>query len=254
MSDPAHSIPGPYTSLAPFAAWFKEGLPILTYHVVGPRPWGVRLKGLYVSRRLFNRQLAELKRAGFSTPDYAVAVEPKTPNPSLVLITMDDATRKTGVHALPVLRQQGFRAIQFVVAGRIGGRNDWQTVQGEVEEPLMGEGELRTWLEAGQEIGAHTMTHPWLTRVGRAQAREEITASKKSLEDRFGRRIDHFCYPYGDYDEAILDLVGEAGYRTACTTQSGINTPDTPRLALKRITARYPTRSLRTLKAWFRRL
>jgi peptidoglycan/xylan/chitin deacetylase (PgdA/CDA1 family) len=252
MSEPAHPFPGPYTSLAPFAARFREGLPILTYHVVGPRPWGARLKGLYVSRRLFTRQLMELRQSGFSAPNYDLAAETTPPPASVVLITMDDATRKAGENALPILLQHGFHAIQFVVAGRIGGVNDWQTVVGEVEESLMNEAEIREWLAAGQDVGAHTMTHPWLTRVPRAQAREEITASKKLLEDRFGKRIDHFCYPYGDFDEAIADLVGEAGYRTACTTRPGINTPDTPRLALKRISVRYRSRSLRTVKAWFK--
>jgi peptidoglycan/xylan/chitin deacetylase (PgdA/CDA1 family) len=253
MSNPAHSMPPHYTSLGPFAGLFRQGLPILTYHVVGPRPWGARLKGLYVSPRLFARQLAELRQTGYTTPGYGAVGEPIVPDSRQCLITMDDATRKTGEHALPILLQHECRAIQFVVADRIGGTNDWQTAKGEVEEPLMDEVHIHAWLDAGQDIGAHTMTHPWLTRIPRAQAREEITASKKLLEDRFGRRIDHFCYPYGDHDEGIMDLVGEAGYLTACTTEPGINTPDTPRLALKRIMARYPSRSLRTVKAWFKR-
>jgi hypothetical protein len=44
-------------------------------------------------------------------------------------------------------------------------------------------------------------------------------------------------------------LVLEAGYRTACTTQYGINTPATPPLELRRITVRHPTRTLKTLTA-----
>lgn len=247
------SDPNYYTSLIAFADRFREGSPILTYHVVGPRPWGARLKGLYVSTRLFDQQLAELRDAGYTTPPLAALVSSTTAEVQQIYITMDDATRKTAVHALPILQKHHCRAIQFVVAGRIGGINDWQTAKGEVEEPLMNRAEIQAWLDAGQEIGAHTMTHPWLTRVPRAEAREEITASKKTLEDRFGRQIDHFCYPYGDFNEAILDMVGEAGYGTACTTQSGVNTPETPRLALKRVTARYRSRSLRSVWAWFQR-
>jgi hypothetical protein len=41
----------------------------------------------------------------------------------------------------------------------------------------------------------------------------------------------------------------EAGYRTACTTEYGVNVPTTPPLALRRITVRYPVRSLKALKA-----
>lgn len=252
MNNATQAIPPYYTSLAPFAVLFRQGVPILTYHVIGPRPWGARMKGLYLSPRLFNRQLTELRQAGYAAPGYDLALEPMVPSSPRILITMDDATRKAGEHALPILLQHRFSAIQFVVAGRIGGINDWQTAQDEVEEPLMNDDEIRAWLDAGQAIGAHTMTHPWLTRISRADAREEITASKKLLEDRFGRPIDHFCYPYGDYNEAILDLVAAAGYRTGCTTRIGVNTADTPRLALKRVMARYRSRSLRSVWASLR--
>ena len=53
------------------------------------------------------------------------------------------------------------------------------------------------------------------------QVRTEIFDSKKLLEDRFGREVKHFCYPYGDYNEAIRDLVGEAGYASATTVEFG---------------------------------
>jgi peptidoglycan/xylan/chitin deacetylase (PgdA/CDA1 family) len=241
-----------YTSLAPFAALFREGLPILTYHVIGPRPRRVRLKGLYLSARLFDRQLAELRQAGFSAPSYDCAANPLLPDSPTLLLSMDDATRKAGQQALPILARHGFRAIQFVVAGLIGRTNAWQIVHGEAEEPLMDDAQLRDWLAAGHAIGAHTLTHPRLTEIPRDRAREEITASKKTLEDRFGIPVRHFCYPYGDFNPTIMELVAEAGYATACTTQFGVNTPSTPRLALHRITARYRSRRLSTLFPWWK--
>ncbi|MGA1236727.1 MAG: polysaccharide deacetylase family protein [Limisphaerales bacterium] len=238
---------GHYTSLKAFADVFQQGLPILMYHVVGPRPRGVRLKGLYVSSALFNRQLRELKEAGYSTPSYDVAATPGASGGRQILLTMDDATRKAGQHALPLLLKHGCRAIQFVVADRMGSYNHWQVAQGEVKEPLMDTAELRDWLAAGQEIGAHTMTHPRLTQISRERAREEIVSSKKKLEDTFGRPILHFCYPYGDHDPGIMDLVAEAGYQSACTVMGGINTSETSPFALRRYIARYRSRKLKTV-------
>jgi peptidoglycan/xylan/chitin deacetylase (PgdA/CDA1 family) len=95
------------------------------------------------------------------------------------------------------------------------------------------------------------LTHPWLTQLPVAQATEEISASKRKLEDLFGRPVEHFCYPYGDWNPAVRDLVAAAGYRTACTTEAGINTAETDVLGLKRLTARYRSRSL---KAFWSRL
>ena len=138
----------------------------------------------------------------------------------------------------------------FLVADRLGGRNDWEMAKGEASERLMHLGQIRDWLAAGQEIGSHTRTHPWLTRLSRERAWEEIHGSKKKLEDLFGRAVRHFCYPYGDYNVMVADLVAQAGYATACTTKAGLNTPATAARELFRITARYRSRSLRQLKNW----
>ena len=96
------------------------------------------------------------------------------------------------------------------------------------------------------------MTHPRLTQLDLKAAREEICASKRLLEDTFGVPIRHFCYPYGDWNPAIRDLVAEAGYVTACTTEFGVNKPGDSPLSLKRITARYASRNWKNLKQWLR--
>ena len=119
---------------------------------------------------------------------------------------------------------------------------------GEAPERLMDTAQIQQWLRAGHSIGSHSLTHARLTRLSVRDAREEIFASKKKLEDTFCAAVEHFCYPYGDWSEPVRDLVIEAGYRTACTTQFGVNTPATPPFALRRITARHPTRTLRTLQ------
>jgi peptidoglycan/xylan/chitin deacetylase (PgdA/CDA1 family) len=243
------TLPTHYTRLKPFADWFAGGLPILTYHKVGPRPWGARLKGLYTSQRLFEKQLQELHGAGYQAASLDLIPQLPAPARSIVL-TFDDGFEKVFRHALEPLARHGFRAVQFLVADRLGALNDWEMVEGEVAEPLMDATQVREWLAAGHEIGSHTRTHPYLTRISKAQAQEEISASKQQLEDLFGRPVKHFCYPYGDYNAGICELVAAAGYTTACTTRAGLNTRSTPRYELHRITVRYPSCSLRRLKLW----
>jgi peptidoglycan/xylan/chitin deacetylase (PgdA/CDA1 family) len=233
-----------YHSLNPFRSLFETGVPVLTYHKLGPRPGGVRIKGLYMDPELFDRQVEELSGAGFQTVSLS-APFPAAANPARsVVLTFDDGFRNVHRHALGPLARTGMRAVEFIVADLIGKTNEWDQSAGEVEERLMEEAEIRDWLAAGHDIGSHSLTHPHLTRIPPAQAREEIGASKRKLEDRFGRAIEHFCYPYGDWDESVREMVREAGYRTACTTEGGVNTSTTPPLALKRITARYRSRKL----------
>lgn len=232
-----------------------SGLPILTYHKTARRPRAAKWRSLYLSPTLFARQMAELAAAGFSTASLGEA-RPAAGNPGRkVVLTFDDGYANVLEHAAPVLAQHGFRAVQFLVAHRIGGNNWWDVAEGEVPERLMNDAEIREWLRQGHEIGSHTLTHPRLTRLSPAQRREEIRASKHRLEDRFGVAIRHFCYPYGDCDAAVVEEVRLAGYATACThLQSGVSTAETPALELRRIEARYPKRNLRTvLRAIFGR-
>ena len=245
------SLPQYFSSLKPFAALFAAGRPVLTYHKLGPRPRRVRLKGLYMGERLFARQLAELRSAGFDSVPLGPPVACAAPNRSIVL-TFDDGFRSVLEHGLAPLAANGFTATQFLVADRLGGQNDWEIAEGETPAPLMSPTEVREWLAAGHAIGSHSLTHPHLTRIPAAQAREEISASKKKLEDLFGRPVEHFCYPYGDWSPAIRDLVAEAGYRTACTTQAGVNFDGADPFALRRFTARYASRNLKVLWARLR--
>ncbi len=240
-------LPAYYSALAPFRKVFEHGNPVLTYHKLGSRPGRVRIKGLYLSRQLFTRHLAELRAAGFASGSLASCAAP--PMPKSIVISFDDGYVNVLRHGLEPLALNGFKAVQFLVAGLLGKCNEWDVPLGEAPEPMMDASQVRDWLAAGHDIGSHTLTHPFLTKLPLAQAREEITASRKQLEDLFGRPIEHFCYPYGDWNERVRELVQNAGYRTACTTEPGVNTAATSRFALKRFTARYASRNLKNL--WF---
>lgn len=237
-----------YTRLGPFSELFTQGVPSLTYHKVGPRPARVRLKGLYVSRRLFERQLSELREAGFRTGNFGPPSGDPGNSNRRVALTFDDGFANVFKHALEPLAANGFRAIEFLVADLLGRSNEWEVAQGEAREPLMDAAQVREWIAAGHEIGSHTLTHPFLAQISPKQAHEEIFASKKKLENLFGVPIRHFCYPYGEWNPAIRDLVIEAGYETACTTDFGVNDAGAHPFELKRITARYQSISFKAIK------
>lgn len=228
----------------------EAGLPVFTYHKIDHRPWGTKWRSLYLSPRSFARQMSELARAGYST---ARLSDPRPTSGNAArkfVITFDDGYASVAQHAAPVLREHGFTAIQFVVAGEIGGSNTWDITEGEIATPLMDAGQIREWLRAGHEIGSHTISHPRLTRLSPSELREEVGASKRRLEDEFGVPIRHFCYPYGDYDQRVVEAVVSAGYETACThITSGVSLAATPSHELRRIEARYPKRNAKLILA-----
>ncbi len=99
------------------------------------------------------------------------------------------------------------------------------------------------WAEAreaqanGVEIGSHTLTHPILTRVGDERLRRELAESKSRLEEVLKRRVEHFCYPNGDYDERVRSEVARAGYSVAVTCAGGLAKSGDDPLTLRRVPA-----------------
>lgn len=239
-----------FSGLTPeFKEFLSTGIPILNYHMVAPIPFDRKLKGLYIPPRPFSRQLKELKENGYE------AISLSEMNDSFgkktFIISFDDAYVSVLENALKPLEECGFKAIQFVVPNCVGKSNLWDLSLGERQLPIMDKAMIKDWLAAGHEIGSHTLSHPYLSRTPSDKAREEIVSSKKILEDWFGIPIRHFCYPYGDYNRPVRDMVEEAGYVTSSTVEFGINTSQVDRYALKRIKGRHPTRKLKSLFSWF---
>jgi peptidoglycan/xylan/chitin deacetylase (PgdA/CDA1 family) len=89
----------------------------------------------------------------------------------------------------------------------------------------------------GFSIGAHTVSHPILSRVDAKRAWTEIVGSRTMIESACGRRPRAFAYPNGraeDYTDTVARLVREAGFTCAATTRFGVNTRTTPPYELRR--------------------
>ena len=75
------------------------------------------------------------------------------------------------------------------------------------------------------DVGAHTLTHPFLATLTAEEQRTEIAGSREQLERLVGRPVAAFAYPYGGPDAfspTTIRLVAEAGYQMACTAIGGI--------------------------------
>ncbi len=68
-------------------------------------------------------------------------------------------------------------------------------------------------------IGAHSMTHPKLTQISAQDALKEIQESRQWVENTTGKPCTTFCYPYGATNNAVEQLVQEAGFTDARTTE-----------------------------------
>jgi len=212
-----------------------RGMAILTYHRITTPPAHVPDPFLYDSAAELDAHLTQAREHGLALAPFGEAAARENFNPDTLAITFDDGFASTLENGLPVLLRHQAKAIQFIVAGLVGQKNIWDAAKGDSVEPLMDWSQLRDWLAAGQEIGSHSMTHPNLKKLGVAEAREEITASKKLLEDKLGIPIHHFCYPHGGWTPVVRDLVIDAGYKSACAVRLGIAQSRSDQWALPRI-------------------
>lgn len=83
--------------------------------------------------------------------------------------------------------------------------------------------------EKGVQIGAHTVHHYALARLDEDMALEEMREGRRILEERLGRPVRHFSFPYGGPDSAgarDFALAERLGFHTAVTTRPGVLYPE----------------------------
>ena len=208
-----------------------DRLPILTFHALDAKPDAIAFppeqfeRGLEILHERGHHSIAltdaaDLVRDGKAFPDDAC------------VLTFDDGYRSVYEHALPLLQRFGFTATVFVPVGangclpRLGGR-----------EMLDANG-IRALRSAGIHVGAHTMSHCDLTRLSDDQLEAEVRDSKAILEDVLGERVSTFCYPYGQHDRRVREVVGRH-FKCACSDRLGLVTSGSDPLAMERVDAYY---------------
>lgn len=151
----------------------------------------------------------------------------------IMVVTFDDAYTSILRSGLPVLESLGVPGTVFVPtdAANAAGQMAWselaQWAGGEHEDELrcMSWDELRELSAQGWEIGSHTCSHPHLTEVSSAAAAEELRLSRAVCEERLQRPCAALAYPFGSYDEKVMNLAAEAGYEAAVTLDERLAAP-----------------------------
>jgi len=213
-------------------------LPILTFHSIDDL-------GLVTSfsPALFDQALASLAARGYRTLGLAELIEhlrERRPFPERALmITFDDGHASVYQRALPTLLRHGMRATIFLTVGAPAQAGpEAERLPPFEGRPLLSWRELEELRDAGMELGAHTLTHPDLTRLDHPAIERELAGAKEAIEARLGVPVRALAYPYGRHD-ARVRAIAAARFSCAFSDRLGLVTTRDDALALPRVDAYY---------------
>ncbi len=95
--------------------------------------------------------------------------------------------------------------------------------QNAAQKSVLSWDELRQLASEGVTLGAHTVTHPIMTKLSPEGVRYEIKRAQEDLQHEIGKTLPIFCYPSGGHDDAVVALLREEGFQMAFTTLDGQN-------------------------------
>ena len=190
------STPEPQPDLPPGTV----NVPILLYHHVALSDTNSKY---YVSPQDFEDQIALLHEKGYHTitiAQLAEAIHDEKQFPGkTIAITFDDGDLDVYENAFPILSKYGYIATFYVIAQAINTPTFVTTEQ------------LIELVNAGWEIGCHSMTHANLTET--VDLNYEMYQSKVYIEKLLDITVQTFAYPYGAVDERVFQKVIKYGYK-----------------------------------------
>jgi len=196
-----------------------QTIPVLCYH-----RFGTRASKLTVTPAAFAAQMDYLARNAYhvlTLKELAAFVAGREPVPKKsVVITIDDGYRATYDVAFPVLKKHSFHATVFLYSDFVGAGDALSYAQ---MKELTASGLI--------EIQPHSKTHANLTlRLPdesdaryRERLRREVDAPIDVIRDRLATQSHAYAYPYGDVNEAVIDLLARKGVTLGFTVTPGGN-------------------------------
>lgn len=212
-------------------------LPILTFHAVDDRDSNISFPP-----RLFEQAMAKLQESGYRTlslPEVAEHLHRGAAFPERALaITFDDGYQSVYDNAFPILRRYGFSATIFLTVGENRGKAGSDRLPPMCGRPMLNWREIEEMHQDGMTFGAHTLTHPDLTRLPRERLEVEVAHGKAVIEEALRAEVTSFAYPFGRYNERCREIVSRY-FVCACSDRLKLVTARSDPFTLERVDSYY---------------
>lgn len=203
----------------------KYEVPVIMYHRVINNSEDEGVHGTYIYENIFREHMQYLKDKNYTVITFRDLDKISWRNrfekdKKYIILTFDDGYKDNYDLAFPILKEFGFKATIFLMGSST--YNEWDVkASGEKEFPLMSVDMIKEMQDYGIEFGAHTFNHPKINTLSNDEIEHQIIDVKKPLEEKIGREIITFAYPYGILNDYAKEMAKKAGYTFALATDSG---------------------------------
>jgi peptidoglycan/xylan/chitin deacetylase (PgdA/CDA1 family) len=211
--------------------------PALTFHDLDERP-----SVLSFSPSLFRDGMADLSRRGYRKLAMQQVADVLVGDGTFPVrsfgVTFDDGYRSVYEEAFPVLQTYSIPATVFLMVGEKRSRNLDSPLPSFQGRTMLAWKEIREMHRFGIDFGAHTLSHPDLTRLPLERVQAEVRDGKAVIEDMLGAEVSCFAYPFGRYNQQTQGVVGSY-FCYACSDKLGFIRKGSDLFALERIETYY---------------
>jgi len=192
-------------------------VPILTFHKIDKKfEWGVTR----ITPSQLKTILSFLKSEGYVTISISDLFNTKVVLPDKpVILNFDDSYESIYYHAYPIMESYNVTSTIFVITGFVGKLNLWDVNVGWIRFKHLSWDHIRELCEQGFEFGSHSVNHPDLTRIDEKDMYRELDYSKKEIEDKIGKTVKYISFPFGRYNQRVIENCKKVGYEKGCGFQ-----------------------------------
>ena len=191
-------------------------LPILAFHHIANAPAGARAntRQWYISTERFEEILKLLQEQEYTVlfaTEAVTLIKEGHLSEKPVIITFDDGAVDFYTNAYPLLKKYNIKATVHLMSGV-------------KSKAWLNETQIKEMNGSGVvEFQSHTQYHEYLTRVDKEDVRRELGNSKKQIEKLTGDPVTVIAYPFGLYNDEVIEVARELGYEAGFTIDRKTN-------------------------------
>jgi hypothetical protein len=133
-----------------------------------------------------------------------------------VLITIDDGY--LSVYMNLISKIDLIKYLLFLPAAKMSGVNDWDQSGELAGQPIMSWENAIELNKLGARVGAHGLNHLDLTKLSDRELERELKESKRLIEEKLNVLVNSMAYPFGYFNQRVIDFAKAAGYTEAYTS------------------------------------